>query len=150
MTRLHALLRAIQQPPQHTTHNIHTTTTWWNIWQETPRPQILSKSPLPFYGWGWGGEHFVVNHPFSLQNGSSTQSPSYKMGPPNPPQRMGRRIRKLPIPRPCLCQRTEEPRKSRRSTVRALKGCDKHYMGVREFPHNSMRHKRWQEKEKHF
>ena len=55
MTRLHALLRAIQQPPQHTTHNIHTTTTWWNIWQETPRPQILSKSPLPFHGWGWGG-----------------------------------------------------------------------------------------------
>jgi hypothetical protein len=50
--------------------------------------------------------------------------------------------RKLPIPRPCLCQRTEEPRKSRRSRVRALNGCDKHYMGVREFPHNSMRHKR--------
>ena len=28
---------------------------------------------------GVGGPHFVVNQPLSLQNGSGTQSPSYKM-----------------------------------------------------------------------
>ena len=47
----------------HTTHNIHTTTTWWNIWQETPRSQILSKSLLPFHGWGWGGGAFCSEPP---------------------------------------------------------------------------------------
>ena len=50
-------------------------------WQNEPTdgPKGGWSILLPIPSGGVGGPHFVVNQPLSLQNGSGTQSPSYKM-----------------------------------------------------------------------